>query len=207
MSRTSRRRIALRHRRPGPLLDHRGQHLHATAVDDATANRTRNANRRAAPLRSVETAGGCARPCARPAFHAGACLRERSPGRRLDFGRRAVSYGESTNRRNESARPMDRLANAVILSWGWRRRGIAFGRGRAFRPRHAAVLRLPDPLDHASGPRLADRRRRGAARAAAASGGSARPSPSAGGSASAISSPGSGGSARPSWWRPTSSAG
>ena len=24
---------------------------------------------------------------------------------------------------------MDRLAHAVILSWGWRRRGIAFGAG------------------------------------------------------------------------------
>ena len=45
----------------------------------------------------------------------------------------AVSNGiTSTNRRQQiDARPMDRLANAVILSWGWRRRGIAFFAGGA----------------------------------------------------------------------------
>ena len=60
---------------------------------------------------------------------------------------------------------MDRLAHAVILSWGWRRRGIAFGAGALSALAMPPVLRLSHPVDHAAGPGLADRRRGGARRA------------------------------------------
>lgn len=46
--------------------------------------------------------------------------------RRLDLGGQGPHSGGGVN---EAARVMDRLANAVVLSWGWRRRGIAFAAG------------------------------------------------------------------------------
>src|SRR6185503_14264283 len=48
---------------------------------------------------------------------------------RLDFGGCTGQQQVTANRQSESAQPMDRLANAVILSWGWRRRGIALAAG------------------------------------------------------------------------------
>ena len=58
-----------------------------------------------------------------------AWLRRRVGAAALILAGAPVSNGGGSEFGAPTARPMDRLANAVILSWGWRRRGIAFGAG------------------------------------------------------------------------------
>ena len=80
-------------------------------------------------------------------------------------------------------------------------------RARSRRSRMPPFFAFPILWITLPGPRLADRRRGGGSAKRPRAAARARPSPSAGGSASAISSPASGGSATPSWWRRTSSPG
>ena len=83
----------------------------------------------------------------------------------------------------------------------------AFAGRRVGGARPGALRFLRRRLRLLSGPRLADRRRDRRAPGPAARPPAAAPSRSAGGSASAISSPASGGSAAPCWSRPTASPG
>ena len=100
---------------------------------------------------------------------------------------------------------MERLAGRIILLWGWRRALVAFAAARSrCLPRRLRFLR--GRFRFLSGAGLAARRRdrrrrRGFLRRLR------RPSPPAGGSASAISWPGCGGSAARCWSRPTASPG
>ena len=111
----------------------------------------------------------------------------------------------SPETRHEIAPPvtLTRLAHSIMLAWGWRRAADRLRAPALSRAGAGAVRCLAGPVRDVPGPGLADRwlggrplRRHGRRRRSPA-----------GGSASAISSPGFTGSAMPSWSMPKFSAG